>query len=98
MSDDVNETSIQLEKIIHPLPAMHLAQLTAFAFGLPPLYFCREYLSLDEETTINHCKQRILNLIANGEVSLQQLTHLLVEKEYFDSDEARLRLGPTPTE
>jgi|GEM_PF-4071511 len=94
MSDDVKSAQIAFEKITLTLNAMQFAQLTAFSFGLPQLYFCREYLALDEETAINHCKQRILNLIANEEISLQQLTYLLTEKEYFDADEARLRLGP----
>tara|TARA_R110001583_G_scaffold49336_2_gene154558 strand:+ start:12004 stop:12300 length:297 start_codon:yes stop_codon:yes gene_type:complete len=94
MSDDIKSTQVEFEKITLTLNAMQFAQLTAFSFGLPQLYFCREYLALDEETAINHCKQRILNLIANEEISLQQLTHLLTEKEYFDADEARLRLGP----
>ncbi len=94
MSDDVNETSIQLEKIIHPLPAMHLAQLTAFAFGLPPLYFCREYQPLDQQSIIQHCQQRLLNLLKNQEITLQQLKSLLAEKEFFDAEEASLRVGP----
>lgn len=94
MSDDVKSTQVEFEKITLTLNAMHFAQLTAFAFGLPQLYFCREYLKLDEETAIQHCKQRLLNLIANREITLQQLIHLLTEKDYFNADEARLRLGP----
>jgi len=94
MSDDIKSTQAEFEKITLSLNAMQFAQLAAFCLGLPQLYFCREYLALDEETAINHCKQRILNLIANKEISIQQLTHLLTEKDYFDADEARLRLGP----
>ncbi|WP_298940801.1 hypothetical protein [uncultured Psychromonas sp.] len=94
MSDDVNEISIQLEKIIQPLPAMHLAQLTAFAFGLPPLYFCREYQPLAQESIIEHCQQRLLNLLNTQDITLQQLSHLLAEKEFFDAEEASLRVGP----
>lgn len=94
MTDDVKSTQVEFEKITLTLNAMHFAQLTAFAFGLPQLYFCREYLALDEVTAINHCKQRLLTLIANQEITLQQLTYLITEKDYFDADEARLRLGP----
>lgn len=98
MSDDVNDTSIQLEQMIQPLQAMHLAQLTAFAFGLPPLYFCREYKALQQGLIIQHCHQRLLNLLNNQEITLQQLSMLLAEKEFFDAEEASLRVGPEPLE
>jgi len=98
MSDDLNEMSIQLAQVIKSLPAMHLAQLTAFAFGLPPLYFCREYQALDQESIIAHCQQRLLNLLNAQEITLQQLGNLLAEKEFFDAEEASLRVGPEPIE
>lgn len=98
MSDDLNEISIQLAQIVQPLSAMHLAQLTAFAFGLPPLYFCREYQPLDQASIIQHCQQRLLNLLNAQEITLQQLSHLLAEKDFFDAEEASLRVGPEPIE
>lgn len=98
MPYDVKSTQVEFEKITITLNAMHFAQLTAFALNLPQLYFCREYLALDEETAINHCKQRLLNLIANQEITLEQLIYLLTEKDYFDEYEARLRLAPSPVE
>jgi len=98
MTYDVKSTQVEFEKITLTLNAMHFAQLTAFALGLPQLYFCREYLALDEDTAITYCKQRLLNLIANQEITLEQLVHLLTEKDYFDDYEARLRLAPAPIE
>ncbi|MEL0630404.1 hypothetical protein [Psychromonas aquatilis] len=94
MSDDMSSKQLQLNKITQDLRAMHLAQLTAFAFTLPPLYFCREYINDSEAEAINHCKQRLLNLLVTEKVTSEQLLMLLSDKEYYSEEEARLRLGP----
>jgi len=86
--------NISLAQLTQPLDAMHLAQLTSFAYGLPPLYFCREYLDQDEQTAIGHCLQRLANGMSNQEFTLEKLTILLSERDYYDDYEARLRLGP----
>lgn len=85
-----------LEQLTKSLDAMHLAQLTAFAFAIPQLYFCREYLHADEQVTINKCLQRLKNGLKKQIFSVEKLTELLVHKEYFDSQEARSRLAPEP--
>lgn len=95
MLETVEQNEIALDKIISPLNAMQLAQLTAFSFTLPPLYFCKEYLNLADQQIIEHCKQRLLTLMNDGKLTQQSLTLLLNNKEYFDADEARLRLMPT---
>lgn len=94
MSDDVNKQLQKIEQVTQPLDAMHLAQLVAFSFGLPPLYFCREYQQLDDHTIIEKCNQRLLTLIDTKEITLQKISELLVEKEYFEGYEARLRVEP----
>ncbi|SQD78525.1 hypothetical protein [Moritella yayanosii] len=91
---DQSIANISLAQLAQPLDAMHIAQLTSFAYGLPPLYFCREYLAQDEKTAIGHCLQRLANGMSNQEFTLEQLTVLLAERDYYDDDEARLRLGP----
>lgn len=85
-----------LIQLTQPLDAMNLAQLTSFAYGLPPLYFCREYLDMDEQTAISHCLQRLENGINTQEFTLEKLTSLLADKDYYDDYEARLRLEPAP--
>lgn len=94
--DHQSNLSSSLTQLTQQLDAMHIAQLTSFAYGLPPLYFCREYLQLDEQTAISHCLQRLENGINNQDFSLERLTVLLEEKDYYDDYEARLRLGPKP--
>jgi len=94
----MDNTQQVIEKITAPLKAMHLAQLTAFALTLPPLYFCREYLSLDDLSIIKQCQQRLINLLKNQEITEEKLLQLLADKEYFDADEARLRVSPEPVE
>lgn len=94
MSDETSPEQIALDKITQQLGAMHIAQLTAFAFTLPPLYFCREYLDDTETITINLCKQRLLGLLTTQKITQKQLTTLLSDKEYYSEEEARLRLGP----
>lgn len=94
--DNQSNLSSSLAQLTLQLDAMHIAQLTSFAYGLPPLYFCREYLQLDEQTAISHCLQRLEHGINNQDFSLERLTVLLAEKDYYDDYEARLRLGPKP--
>lgn len=91
---DQSTTHVSLAQLTQPLDAMHIAQLTSFAYGLPPLYFCREYLEQDEQTAISHCLQRLENGINNQDFTLDKLTVLLAENDYYDDYEARLRLGP----
>ncbi|QFI38770.1 hypothetical protein FR932_13380 [Moritella marina ATCC 15381] len=89
--------NISIAQLTQSLDAMHIAQLTSFAYGLPPLYFCREYLEQDEQTAIGHCLQRLENGINEHAFTLDKLTVLLAEKDYYDDYEARLRLGPELT-
>ena len=98
MSNDDKSHLQAIEKITQPFDAMHIAQLTAFAFGLPPLYFCREYQSLDEENIVIQCHHRLFTLVNKEEISLQKISELLTEKEYFEAYEARLRVAPEPIE
>lgn len=85
-----------LQQLTKSLDAMHLAQLASFAYGLPPLFLCREYLDLDEATAIKQCLQRLDNGLHKQDFSLERLTLLLAERDYYDDYEARLRLGPEP--
>ena len=98
MTDKVKTNQQAIQQLTKTLDAMHLAQLTAFAFTLPPLYFCREYLTLDDQSIIEHCQQRLLNLMQKDQITLQQLTQLLLEKEYFNAYEAHLRVAPASIE
>ncbi|TEW56506.1 hypothetical protein E2R68_00245 [Psychromonas sp. RZ22] len=98
MQDDIKNTRIEFEKVTLMLNAMQFAQLTAFALALPQLYFCREYQHLEDTVIIQHCKQRLLNLIDDQQMTLQQLHHLLTDKDYFDAYEARLRVAPESVE
>lgn len=93
-----NTMSASLLALTKELDAMQLAQLCAFAFTIPQLYFCREYLLLDEQTAIQACLQRLAKGIEANTFNIQRLTELLEEKDFFDSEEARLRLAPEPIE
>jgi len=98
MPEGINNIQQQLDQITQPLNAMHLSQLTAYAYGLPPLFFCSQYYELDDESVIEQCKQRLIKLINDDETTLSHLNKLLTDKEYFDEEEARLRVAPTPNE
>lgn len=88
--------SASLEQLALPLDAMHLAQLSAFAFSIPQLYFCREYLQLDEKITHSKCLQRLQSGLNNEVFTVEKLTDYLVDKEYFSAEEVRSRLSPEP--
>ncbi|WP_413693865.1 hypothetical protein [Psychromonas sp. KJ10-2] len=98
MPDSQNEHAQQLTQLISPLGAMHLAQLTAFCFGLPPLYFCREYQALPSATIKKQCEERLLKQLDSEAIAVPQLQQLLLEKEYFDEEEASLRVAPLAEE
>ena len=86
----------ELMLLVSPLDAMHLAQLAAFAFSIPQLYFCREYLVLTEQDAFAQSLQRLQKGINEQQFNVDTLTTLLAERDYFDADEARLRLAPAP--
>jgi len=86
----------ELAQLTASFDAMHLAQLSAFAFAIPQLYFCREYLELDEQTAVNAVLQRLQKGITEQQFSLERLAELLAEREFFGSKETRLRLAPEP--
>ena len=90
------QTPLTLEQLVKPLDAMQLAQLSAFAFAIPQLYFCREYLNSDEQVAIEACVLRLQKGLDEQTFSLESLSTLLAEKAFFDSEEARLRLAPEP--
>lgn len=98
MSDTFQDNQVQiitsLAQLTIQLDAMHLAQLTSLAFDLPKLYFCREYLELDEKDAIHLCQQRLEDGINNQKFTLDDLAQLLTIEDYFDSEDARLRLAP----
>lgn len=94
--DSNANNQLSLEQLTTSLDAMHLAQLTAFAFAIPQLYFCREYLQQDEQEAIKLCLQRLQRGLNEAQFSIASLTELLTERDYFDSEEARLRLAPEP--
>ena len=98
MQEVINNIQQQLEQITQPLNAMHLSQLTAYAYGLPPLFFCSQYYELNNESIIEQCNQRLVKLINNEETTITQINKLLADKEYFDEEEARLRVAPAPEE
>lgn len=89
--DNINSSLILLTA---NYDAMQLAQLSAFAFSIPQLYFCREYLSYDESEAIEQCLQRLNNGLNEQLFTVDDLLKLSSEKEFFDSNEARLRLSP----
>lgn len=94
--DNPSTITPTLEQLTTSLDAMHLAQLTAFAFAIPQLYFCREYLHADESVVIQACLQRLQKGLNEQTFSVDDLSHLLVDKEYFEAKDARLRLAPEP--
>ena len=96
LQDAPSNITEPLVQLTHSLNAMHLAQLTAFAFSVPQLYFCREVLALVEEDAIAQCLQRLNSGLINQDFTLETLTCLLTEREYFDAGEARLRLTAVP--
>ena len=98
MPKSINNTQQELEQITRPLKAMFLSQLTAYAYGLPPLFFCSQYYELNDESIIEQCNQRLIKLINDQETTIVQINKLLIDKEYFDEEEARLRVAPTPAE
>jgi len=98
MPENINNIQQELAQITSPLNAMHLSQLTAYAYGLPPLFFCSQYYELNDESIIEQCNQRLVKLISGDETTLSQINKLLVDKEYFDAEEARLRVAPSDSE
>jgi len=92
--DHSSITNTSLVQLTQQLDAMHIAQLASFAYGLPPLFLCRKYLELDEQDAIGQCLQRLEHGINNQDFTLEKLTALLAENDYYDDYEARLRLGP----
>lgn len=96
MPEGINDIQQELEKVTQPLNAMHLSQLTAYAYGLPPLFFCSQYYELNDKSIIEQCNQRLVKLLSSDEITFTQINKLLVDKEYFDEEEARLRVAPSP--
>jgi hypothetical protein len=96
MPTQIQENSLTIEQLVSPLDAMQIAQLSAFAFGIPQLYLCREYLNSDEQVAIEGCLKRLFKGLNENTFTLEMLTALLAEKDYFESDEARSRLAPEP--
>jgi hypothetical protein len=94
MPEGINNTQPELEQITRPLNAMHLSQLTAYAYGLPPLFFCSQYYELNDESIIEQCNQRLIKLVTTEEITTTEISKLLIDKEYFDTEEARLRVAP----
>jgi len=92
----IQDIPLTFEQLINPLDLMQIAQLSAFAFDIPQLHLCREYLQSDEQVAIEECVVRLEKGLALQIFSLESLTTLLAEKDYFDSEEARLRLAPEP--
>lgn len=88
--------SAPLEQLSKQLDAMHLAQLSAFAYAIPQLYFCREYLQCDEQAAIEKSLQRLQTGLSNETFTLDRLSELLADREYFTADEVRSRLAPEP--
>jgi len=100
MSTTVQDTPLnitsELVQLTAPFDAMHLAQLSAFAFAIPQLYFCREYIALDEQVALDKSLQRLQKGILEQQFSLEKLAELLAEREFFGAKEVRLRLAPEP--
>lgn len=92
-TDKINLSLIQLTQ---DYDAMQLSQLCAFAFTIPQLYFCREYLAFDEKDAIEACLKRLEKGVKSDIFTLVELKEIVVEKEFYDSEEARLRLAPEP--
>lgn len=96
MPEGINDIQQELEKVTQSFNAMHLSQLTAYAYGLPPLFFCSQYYQLNDDMIIDNCNQRLIKLLINQEISTVKINELLKDKEYFDEEEARLRVAPSP--
>jgi len=96
VQDTPSPISSELAQLSAPFDAMHLAQLSAFAFAIPQLYFCREYLALEEQVALESVLQRLQKGITEQQFSVQKLTELLAEREFFGAKEVRLRLAPEP--
>lgn len=96
MSTSLQDIPLTLEQLVEPLDAMQIAQLSAFAFSIPQLYFCREYLKSEEQVAIDACLKRLQKGLTEQTFSLAILSALLTTKAFFESDEARLRLAPEP--
>ncbi len=94
--DSQSNSNDSLQQLIQPLDAMHLAQLTAFALAIPQLYFCREYLHVDEQSLSKSCLQRLQSGLSDETFTLERLADLLTDRDYFTSEEARSRLAPEP--
>lgn len=96
-SQDTSSTNTpSLEQLTAPLDAMHLAQLTAFSFAIPQLYFCREYLQSNEQDAIKSCLTRLQRGLSEQIFTIETLIELLKDRDYFTAEEARLRLAPEP--
>jgi len=50
----------------------------------------------NEQTIINACLQRLQNGLNDQVFTIEDLTKLLAERDYFESKEARSRLAPEP--
>ena len=87
-----------LKQLCISLDAMQIAQLCAFALSIPQLYLCREYLFSEEQVAIDACLIRLEKGLTDKNFNIEHLSSILKDKEFFDSDEARLRLGPDPEE
>jgi len=98
MPDGIKNSQQALHQITQTLSAMHLSQLTAYAYGLPPLFFCSQYFQLNDETIIEKCNERLMKLVSTEEITLERISLLLIDKEYFDAEEARLRVAPSDSE
>lgn len=98
MPEGINDIQQELEKVTQSFNAMHLSQLTAYAYGLPPLFFCSQYYELSNDIIIEQCNQRLTKLLTTEKITMAQIHMLLTEKEYFDEYEANLRVAPTPDE
>jgi len=100
MSTTVQDTPLpitsELAQLTAAFDAMHLAQLSAFAFAIPQLYFCREYLAFEEQEALTKILLRLQKGITEQQFTLARLTELLDEREFFGAKEVRLRLAPEP--
>ena len=96
MSTSDSQKPSNLAQLVSSLDAMHIAQLCAFAFAIPQLYFCRLYLQNEEKVAIDACFARLQTGLDEQLFTLETLTNLLIERDYFTADEARSRLAPEP--
>lgn len=96
VQDTPSNISLELIQLSQPFDAMHLAQLCAFAFSVPQLYFCREYLALAEPLALDKALQRLQKGLTEQQFSIEKLAELLEERDFFATGEAQLRLAPEP--